>query len=109
VTSPNGGFVVVEDEGAIIAQSWYWVDGRGGLCFDNVECKGGFVSRQETLVALYSQATAWLLENGYHKVTMGTGYLEIETPWKKANRPLVPCDYDGYRDSRNQLLLGKKS
>jgi hypothetical protein len=40
VEKPLHGFFVVEDRnGNILAQSWVWSDGNGGMCFDNVERK----------------------------------------------------------------------
>lgn len=38
--NPGMGFFIVEDRnGTVVAQSWTWADGKGGVCFDNVERK----------------------------------------------------------------------
>ena len=130
--SPLGGFVVVRKvtvgdrhrldpvtiaAGEVIAQSWYWVghskgkrlgDNPDELCFDNIEVLGGFESRAKEMVRLYEEGAASLLKRGYKKVTVGCDYTELETPWKKANRPLKPIDYNGYRDSKRQYLVDKE-
>ncbi len=60
------------------------------------------------MVRLYQEGAALLLKTGYKKVTVGCDYTELETPWKKANRPLKPIDYNGYRDSKRQYLVDKE-
>lgn len=107
-THPAMGFFVVEDPaGNVLAQSWVWADGTGGVCFDNVE---GRVGEYEPLaVEVYQSATSALLER-FHTVSVGS-HNSIRFLAPAMETPLQPSTvgYHGYRDSQNQLLLGERS
>ena len=109
-TSPNGGFVVVRAAKAIKAQSWYWTDGEGGICFDNIEAldKGRSQKKSPLILDLYKQLAAKLIEKGFKKVTVGLGYSSLGEDSLPATSALVPVDYSGYRDSKTQGLLAQK-
>ena len=97
---------VRDGRGQIVAQSWYWTDRDGAVCFDNVEALG-VSSRGDTLVALYAGAARTLYAQGVPSVTVGCGYTSFRTPWDYAS-PLRPVDYTGYRDSSRQWLLPRE-
>jgi uncharacterized protein YjbI with pentapeptide repeats len=74
---PNSGFFVVENEkGEIIAQSWAWVSDDGGLCFDNVEAKE-LGNRKKPVREIY-QLAAQDLSSEYHTITLGTVMSKVD-------------------------------
>ncbi len=107
--APNSCFFVVEDQrGRIIAQSWAWVSSDGGLCFDNIEGKS-LGPREAEVVAVYEKA-AHDLRSLFHTVTAGVGNSKVHPNWKAASERTLraPADYRGYSDSQVQMLVGEK-
>jgi hypothetical protein len=107
-THPAMGFFVVEDNaGNVIAQSWVWADGTGGVCFDNVEGRVG--DKEALTLDVYQSATDALLER-FHTVSVGR-HNSVQFRAQPMDTPLQPSTvgYHGYRDSSSQLLLAQRS
>lgn len=109
-TSPDGGFVVVtwQDTDQIVAMSWYWRNGNA-FVFDSIEIErdhrylDGFA---DVVDDLYRQAAETLHEKfGYRIVNVGTGGAYYPQGATSAKKPVKPSDYDGYRDSHEQVSL----
>ena len=111
--NPTSGFFVVERGGRVVAQSWVWLDENGqGVCFDNIErldgaLEGTAVGSFHTGVRqIYQDASDDLARRWAVPVTVGEGYSDEEfLDGLDSVEPLVPRDYDDYRDSRGQRIL----
>ena len=103
-TSPHGAFFVVEDQkGNIIAQSWVWEDYDGDVVFDNVEALGIGDRRMPIVQSIY-KTVAEQMEGRIVHIGTGGSDLDLE-PFKDTDFRLAPNDYYGYRDSTRQKIL----
>lgn len=99
-------FVIENKSGEIVAGSFVWytkdksIPPHIGVCFDNVEAKGGFAN-QEVLNDIYEQATDWLCEEkGCMFVTIGKRYGDINLEkYPEFEKPLIPNYYKKYSDA----------
>ncbi len=105
-THPSMGFFVVRDgAGKVLSQSWVWADNTGGVCIDNVE--GRPPPHLTTAVEdAYSQVCDSLTER-FHTVTVGAHNTIAFANATLTSEPLDPASvgYQGYRDSKSQLLV----
>jgi hypothetical protein len=113
------GFFVVEDaKREVIAQSWVWSDGKGGVCFDSVERRNRRVSlnsnatksaqrRARAVRRLYRKAAEHLL-GWFDVVNIGPAWGLGELTRQVADEALVPDSYHGYRDSNTQHSLAER-
>jgi len=118
-THPASGFFVVEDEkGTVLAQSWVWAatdagtDGssvaRSGVVFDNIEARlhGASPERRDAVRAVYDRAAESLLDR-FDRVLVGAGGNDVPVHDLAPTQALdlESIAYRGYSsDSRSQLL-----
>ena len=107
--SPDGGFFVVEnDDGDIIAQSWIYKTPNGGFCFDNCEALT-LGNRQADVLSIYEKAAHDLCETfKYHTVTIGKGASDLDISSLNDagnNTQALPSGYVGHTDAASQKLL----
>lgn len=112
-TSPDGGFYVIESaKGDIVGQSWVWRGDKGELCLDSLEALGERISDGAWLKAVKAIGDE-LARRADHDVTalhIGIGGKTPDTLAKKFNlKSATPRDYNGYRDSHNQIMVAKIS
>ena len=102
----NSGFFVVEDKGAIIAQSWTWENDDEGICFDNVEAKS-LGDRSPKVFRVYEEAARQLWENNSFKaITAGRGandLPELDGEPESEVQLDPPKDFSGHTDCDNQF------
>lgn len=118
MTKQNGRlFVVRNDEGAILAQSWIWRDDNV-ICFDNIEVPYRVLDYEDKsiltkILKAYREASKKLvmIDHSIIKVTVGLGYNDIadliEKNLPKDVNPVYLKD-NGYiyiNDSRKQSIL----
>ena len=107
----NSGFFVVEnEEGKIIAQSWVWVADDGGFCFDNIEgLRSEIPNCEKDIINIYNQ-TANELSQTHHTVTVGTTRSDVELsqwPDARGHSLPIPRNYPGFSDSQDILDCGQ--
>ena len=109
-------FVIENEEGKLIAGSWVWRTEESqnyGVCFDNVETKGGY-HRIPFLNRIYEQAAEHLCKNGARIVTVGSPRpkeddMMVETFYKQAEKCLTLNNYKGYSDARTtQFIIAER-
>lgn len=111
-TNRKSGFFVVENNaGEIVAQSWAWIGDKGGLCFDSVESKG-LGPRQGAVMDIYKKAANDLVLT--HKLVTigGTAYspkLDISSlPDAGAKKLPLPEEHrqnTGYSDAKQRQVI----
>jgi len=106
VQSPRGGFVAVECEGRILAQSWVWRSPERPevLVCDNIESMSG--SHRAYLPSVYDAlAQAFLGRLGIEEVWVGEGYSDCDlAQWKLAEKP-IPAPPGVYSDAYHQRVI----
>ena len=112
-TDPDKGFVIVEKDCVIIAQSWVWKSKNNSLIFDSVESKGLEEERLNKVANLYLAFSRHIndgcgLINGVYIGKTGYGitkkirkllWVDDKTHNKK------PLNYNGYMDGKEQYRI----
>ncbi len=119
LTSPNGGFYVlckgdinnpqVSDD--VIGQCWAWRSKSGAIVFDSIETDSKSPKTTEMVKLFYRNLAKTLVANNHtHKVASGasSGISSTVGIESALNAHEVFVDYDGYCDSKQQLVLYDK-
>jgi len=109
-TSENGGFYVVENaKGRVVGQAWAWRGGKGELVFDSLETLGENVKPEQwqkltkTFARILAKKPADV--SALHIGMGGATPRSLAKAFNHAASPAQPLDYNGYRDSRSQVVI----
>lgn len=114
-TSEQGGFYVLEKESkGIVAQTWAWRGTKGELVFDSLETLGTQVDAEQwqSIVTAFAAAVE---KGNTHRVTALHIGMGGDTPdslkqaFNTTATAAKPMDYDGYRDSYEQIQVWRQS
>ncbi|MDD9901002.1 MAG: hypothetical protein OXT65_08495 [Alphaproteobacteria bacterium] len=101
-----------DTDGEIVAQTWAWRGKKGELTFDSLESLEGRVLSahwQKACITAGEQIKTHAPDvTALHIGKGGKTPDDLSQVFNAANSPAIPCDYNGYRDSENQIVVWRR-
>lgn len=104
MTSPFGGFYVVyDDKGVIVAQSWVWIGKKGEIVFDSWE----YINKNQAYLCqpFILKAAEQFVNRGFTRVLIGCGGHTPSLPFKRVNDAVIFPLSNSYSDAYYQYLV----